>query len=64
MREIGIFKKKNYVPSNTSFKMVTERGNGFYCDIDIKKLVESENKIYILSNEINEELEKIVSKSI
>jgi len=30
VREIGIFKKKNYAPSNTSFKMVTERGNGFY----------------------------------
>ena len=30
VRKIGLFKKKNYAPSNTSFKMVTERGNGFY----------------------------------
>ena len=30
VRKIGLVKKKNYAPSNTSFKMITERGNGFY----------------------------------
>ena len=63
-----------YTTANLTNEYVTRLGyisefnvlgkNFFYCDIDIKKLVESENKIYILSNEINEELEKIVSKSI
>lgn len=46
------------------FKINVGEKKIFYFDIDIKNLVERKNKVYILSSELNKEIEKIILSRI